>query len=182
VRARGWRAPTEEERAHDFLWRIHQAAPAAGELAIFNRSHYEDVLVPMAELGMKPAEARVRCRQINDFELLLTETGTLILKFMLLISKEEQRQRLQARIDDPSKAWKYDPHDLDVRRRWDAYQKAYEFTLAQTGTAYAPWTIVPANSKTHRNLMVATVVRDAMAALKLRYPPPKEGIAGTRVR
>jgi PPK2 family polyphosphate:nucleotide phosphotransferase len=182
VRAHGWRAPSEEERAHDFLWRIHNAAPAAGELAIYNRSHYEDVLVPMAEQGMKPAEAKVRCRQINDFELMLTETGTVILKFMLLISKEEQRQRLQARIDDPAKAWKYDPHDLDVRKRWDAYWKAYEFTLGQTGTDYAPWTIVPANSKTHRNVMIGTVVRDAMAALKLRYPPPKEGIAGTRVR
>jgi PPK2 family polyphosphate:nucleotide phosphotransferase len=182
VHARGWTAPTEEERAHDFLWRIHQAVPGAGELGIFNRSHYEDVLVPMAEHGMKPAQARVRCRQINDFERLLTESGTVLLKFMLLISKEEQGRRLQARIDDPSKAWKFDPHDLDVRKRWDAYQAAYGFALAQTGTEYAPWTIVPANSKTHRNLMIATVVRDAMAALKLRYPPAGKGIAGIRVR
>jgi PPK2 family polyphosphate:nucleotide phosphotransferase len=179
--AYSWRAPTEQERAHDFLWRIHQAVPAAGEVGIFNRSHYEDVLVPMAELGMKAAEAKLRCRQINDFERMLTETGTVILKFMLLISRDEQRQRLQARIDDPAKAWKYDPHDLEVRKRWDAYRKAYEFTLAHTATDYAPWTIVPANSKTHRNVMIGTVVRDALAALKLRYPPAKEGMAGVRV-
>ena len=181
VHTRSWRAPTEEEKAHDFLWRIHQRVPAAGDLVIFNRSHYEDVLVPMAEFGMKPAEAEVRCRQINDFERMLGETGTLVLKFMLLISKEEQRERLQARIDDPGKAWKYDPHDLEVRKLWDAYQKAYAFALARTGTGQAPWTIVPADSKTHRNLMIATVVRDAMAALQLRYPPAKPGIAGTRV-
>ena len=176
-----WRAPTEDEQAHDFLWRIHAKVPRSGELVIFNRSHYEDLLVPMAEKGLKPAEARIRCRQINDFELMLTETGTTILKFMLLISKDEQRERLQARIDDPSKAWKYDPHDLEVRRRWDAYQKAYGFMLAQTGTPYAPWTIVPADSKTHRNLMVATLVRDALAALDLGYPPAKKGVAGERV-
>ncbi|MDB5861069.1 MAG: phosphate--nucleotide phosphotransferase [Ramlibacter sp.] len=182
TRAHGFRAPTDEEHAHDFLWRIHQRVPAAGELTIFNRSHYEDVLVPMAEQGMKTSDARIRCRQIKDFELLLTETGTVILKFMLLISKDEQRQRLQARIDDPSKAWKFDTHDLEVRQRWSAYQKAYEFALAQTGTDYAPWTIVPANSKTHRNIMIGTMVRDALSALKLRYPPPKEGIAGIRVK
>lgn len=178
----GWRPPTDQERAHDFLWRIHQAMPEAGHLVIFNRSHYEDVLVPMVEQGLTPAEARVRCRQINDFELMLTETGTVILKFMLLISKEEQRKRIQARIDDATKAWKFDPHDLDVRKRWDAYRAAYEFALAQTATEYAPWTIVPADSKTHRNLMVATLVRDALVGMKLRYPPAKEGIAGVKVQ
>jgi len=177
----GWKAPTEEERAHDFLWRIHKAVPGAGEVAIFNRSHYEDVLVPMAEFGMKAAEAKQRCRQILDFERMLSETGTVILKFMLLISKEEQQARLQARIDDAAKAWKYDPHDLDVRKRWDAYRKAYEFVLRETGAEYAPWTIVPANSKAHRNVMIGTVVRDALAGLKLRYPPAKAGIAGTQV-
>ena len=179
--AYSWRAPTEEERAHDFLWRIHKAVPGAGELAIFNRSHYEDVLVPMAEFGMKAAEAKRRCRQIVDFERMLSESGTVVLKFMLLISKEEQRLRLQARIDDAGKAWKYDPHDLEVRKRWDAYRKAYEFMLAHTGSDFAPWTIVPANSKTHRNVMIGTMVRDALAALKLRYPPAKPGIAGTKV-
>ena len=176
-----WGPPTDEEKAHDFLWRIHQKVPRTGQLVIFNRSHYEELLVPMAEQGMAPAEARVRCRQINDFELMLAETGTTILKFMLLVSKEEQRLRLQARIGDPAKAWKYDPHDLEVRRNWDAYRAAYELMLAQTGTPHAPWTIVPADSKTHRNLMVATLVRDALAGLGLRYPPAREGIAGVQV-
>lgn len=180
--ARSWRAPTEEERAHDFLWRIHHRVPAAGELAIFNRSHYEDVLVPMAEAGMKKADALVRCRQIVDFERMLQETGTVLLKFKLLVSKGEQRERLQARIDDPAKSWKFDAHDLEVRRKWDAYQAAYELVLAHTGTGHAPWTIVPADSKTHRNLMIATVVRDTMKALKLRYPPPDPAVAGIRVR
>lgn len=181
VHTRSWRAPTEEERAHDFLWRIHQRVPAAGELVIFNRSHYEDVLVPMAEAGLKRAEALVRCRQINDFERMLSETGTVLLKFLLLISKDEQKERLQARLDDPAKAWKFDRHDLEVRRRWNAYQAAYELVLGHTATDHAPWTIVPANSKTHRNLMVATLVRDALAALKLRYPPPIPELAGARI-
>jgi PPK2 family polyphosphate:nucleotide phosphotransferase len=179
---RSWKAPTEEERAHDFLWRIHHHVPGAGDLMIFNRSHYEDVLVPMAEFGMKKADALVRCRQINDFEQMLADTGTVLLKFKLLISKDEQKERLQARIDDPTKAWKFDPHDLEVRRKWDAYQAAYELVLANTGTPHAPWTIVPADSKTHRNLMIGTVVRDTLASLKLRYPPAEPGVAGVRVR
>jgi PPK2 family polyphosphate:nucleotide phosphotransferase len=182
VHTRSWRAPTEEERAHDFLWRIHHRVPAAGELMIFNRSHYEDVLVPMAEFGMKKADALVRCRQINDFERMLTETGTVILKFMLLISKEEQRERLQARLDDASKAWKFAAHDLEVRKLWDRYRKAYEVVLSQTGTSHAPWTVVPADSKTHRNVMIGTLVRDRLAGLKLRYPPPDPALAGLQVK
>lgn len=179
---RGWRAPSEEERAHDFLWRIHHRMPAAGELTIFNRSHYEDVLVPMAEAGMSADDALLRCRQINDFERMLTETGTVILKFMLLISKQEQAQRLQERLDDPAKAWKFAAHDLVVRRKWTAYRRAYETVLARTGTAWAPWIVVPADSKTHRNLMIATLVRDKLASLGLRYPPPDPSLAGVRVR
>lgn len=182
VHTRGWRAPTEEERAHDFLWRIHQRVPAAGELMIFNRSHYEDVLVPVAEAGMKRDAALQRCRQINDFERMLTETGTLVLKFLLLVSKDEQRKRLQARIDDPAKAWKFETHDLEVRKRWDRYMRAYELAIGQTSTAWAPWTLVPADSKTHRNVMVATVVRDALAGLKMRYPAARPDVAGVRVR
>jgi PPK2 family polyphosphate:nucleotide phosphotransferase len=181
VHTRSWQAPTPHERAHDFLWRIHQAVPAAGELMIFNRSHYEDVLVPVAELGMKKAEALVRCRQIVDFERMLHETGTTVLKFMLLIGKDEQRARLQARIDDPAKAWKFDPHDLEVRRRWDAYQQAYDLALAYTATGHAPWTIVPGDSKTHRNLMIATMVRDTLAGMGLHYPAAAAGVAGVKV-
>ena len=181
VHVRSWRAPTEEERAHDFLWRIHQRVPAAGELTIFNRSHYEDVLVPVVDGALTRKQTGLRFRQINDFERMLVESGTVLLKFMLHISPEEQARRLQARIDDPTKAWKFVPHDLEVRRQWRAYRKAYEALLGATSTAVAPWTIVPSDSKTHRNLMIGTVVRDTLKSMKLRYPPPAPEIAGARV-
>jgi PPK2 family polyphosphate:nucleotide phosphotransferase len=181
VHTRSWRAPTEEERAHDFLWRIHHRVPAAGELTIFNRSHYEDVLVPVVEGTLTREQTALRYRQINDFERMLVETGTVVLKFMLHISPEEQQLRLQARIDDPTKAWKFVAHDLAVRRQWTEYRKAYEALLGATSTAEAPWTIVPSDSKTHRNLMIGTVVRDTLKSMKLRYPPPDPEIAGARV-
>ncbi|NPC54583.1 PPK2 family polyphosphate kinase [Caenimonas soli] len=182
VHAYSWRAPTDEERAHDFLWRIHHRVPAAGELTIFNRSHYEDVLVPVVEGTLKREQTDQRFRQINDFERMLVETGTVVLKFMLLISRKEQGQRLQARIDDPAKAWKFVPHDLQVRRQWNAYRKAYEAFLGATSTDVAPWTIVPSDSKTHRNLMIGTIVRDTLKSMKLRYPPPAPEIATARVK
>ncbi|HSV44735.1 MAG TPA: PPK2 family polyphosphate kinase [Ramlibacter sp.] len=181
VHARSWRAPSAEERAHDFLWRIHQRVPATGELTIFNRSHYEDVLVPVVDGALTREQTTQRFRQINDFERMLVETGTVLLKFMLHISRKEQALRLQARIDDPTKAWKFVPHDLEVRRQWRAYHKAYEAFLGATSTAVAPWTIVPSDSKTHRNLMIATVVRDTLKSMKLRYPPPAPEVAGARV-
>ena len=166
----GWKAPSEEERAHDVLWRIHRQVPALGEVMIFNRSHYEDVLVPVVNGVITPEQTRQRYAQINDFERMLVDTGTVVLKFLLHISKDEQRARLQERLDDPTKHWKFAAGDLDVRKRWDAYQQAYSDALAATGTTWAPWTIVPADSKTHRNLMIATVVKQALLDLKLRYP------------
>ena len=173
VHTRSWRAPSEEERSHDYLWRIHQAVPGTGEITIFNRSHYEDVLVPLVNGALDRADA---ARALRPHQRLRTacwrDTGTLILKFMLHISKKEQAGRLQARLDDPTKAWKFSLHDLEVRKQWQAYRKAYELILSHTSTPHAAWTIVPADSKTHRNLMIATVVRDALKALKLRYPPP----------
>jgi len=181
VRAVGWKAPTEVERAHDYLWRIHQQVPAAGEIVIFNRSHFEDVLVPVVRGWITDAEKEQRYAQLNDFERMLTETGTVILKFFLHVSKEEQRQRLQARLDDPTKHWKFAIADLDERKRWDDYQAAYGEMIAATGTSWAPWTVVPADSKTHRNLMIATAVVDAMRALKLRYPPGDPALAGIQV-
>ena len=181
VRAVGWKAPTEVERAHDYLWRIHQQVPAAGEIVIFNRSHFEDVLVPVVRGWITKAEKEQRYAQLNDFERMLTETGTVILKFFLHVSKEEQRQRLQARLDDPTKHWKFAIADLDERKRWDDYQAAYGEMIAATGTSWAPWTVVPADSKTHRNLMIATAVVDAMRALKLRYPPGDPALAGIQV-
>ena len=171
VRTVGWKAPTEVEKAHDYLWRIHQQMPGAGEVVVFNRSQYEDVLVPVVNGFITPEQQAQRYAQINDFERMLSETGTIVLKFMLHISKDEQRQRLQERLDDPCKHWKFDENDLKVRSQWNDYQQAYEQLLAATHTPWAPWTIVPADSKTHRNLMIATVLREVLQNLDLKYPP-----------
>jgi PPK2 family polyphosphate:nucleotide phosphotransferase len=176
-----WKAPTEPERAHDYLWRIHQQMPAAGEVTIFNRSHYEDVLVPPVSGWITPKQTRERYAQINDFERMLTETGTVIVKCLLHISKDEQRVRLQERLDDPNKHWKFALGDLEARKQWGAYQKAYGALVAATGTPWAPWTIVPADSKTHRNLMIATLLKDVMTGLQLRYPPSDPALENIKV-
>ncbi|MDD5323927.1 MAG: polyphosphate--nucleotide phosphotransferase [Polaromonas sp.] len=181
VRTVGWKAPLEDERAHDFLWRIHQVVPGAGELMIFNRSHYEDVLVPPVNGWITPAQTAQRYQQINDFERLLSETGTVILKFMLHISLDEQRERLQNRLDDPTKRWKFSMDDLEVRKRWPQYQKAYEDLLNTTSTRWAPWTVVPANSKTHRDLMIARIVRSTLRQLDLHYPPGDPALKGVKI-
>ena len=177
----GWKAPTEPERAHDYLWRIHQQVPAAGHITVFNRSHYEDVLVPVVNGWITPAQTKQRYQHINAFERLLAETGTVVLKFMLHIGFDEQRQRLQERVDDITKHWKFSLGDLDVRKQWAQYQKAYDDLLDATSTDWAPWTVVPANSKTHRNLMIATVVRDTLKALDLRFPPEDPALKGLRI-
>ena len=181
VRTVGWKAPSDEERSHDYLWRIHARVPAAGEIVIFNRSHYEDVLVPVVNGWIGAEETARRYAQLNDFERLLCENGTVVLKFLLLISKDEQRLRLQARVDDPTKRWKFAGGDLETRKKWDDYQKAYGMAVAATGTPGAPWHIVPADSKTHRNLMIATLVKQAFEGLKLRYPPGDPALAGMRI-
>jgi PPK2 family polyphosphate:nucleotide phosphotransferase len=181
VQTAAWKAPTEVERAHDFLWRIHARMPGLGETVLFNRSHYEDVLVPVVNGTISAAETKRRYIHINAFERLLTDNQTVILKFMLHISKDEQRERLQARLDDPTKRWKFAADDLAVRRHWAAYQRAYSDALAATGTPWAPWHIVPSDSKTHRNLMIATVVEKALAGLDLRYPPGDSALAKLRV-
>ena len=177
----GWKAPTEPERAHDYLWRIHQQMPGDGEVMLFNRSHYEDVLVPTVNGWITAEQTAQRYAHINDFERMLTETGTVICKFMLHISKEEQRVRLQERLDDPTKNWKFAGGDLETRKHWDAYQAAYSAALAATGTPWAPWTIVPADSKTHRNLMIATVMKQVFQRLKLRYPPTDPALKNIKV-
>jgi PPK2 family polyphosphate:nucleotide phosphotransferase len=181
VRTVGWKAPSDAERAHDYLWRIHQQVPQLGEVVIFNRSHYEDVLVPCVNGWIDPKQTMQRYAQINDFERLLSENGTVILKFFLHISKDEQRLRLQERLDDPDKHWKFAAGDLQVRKQWGDYQQAYQDAIAATGTSWAPWTIVPADSKTHRNLMIGRVVKEALEAMKLRYPPGDPALAGFRV-
>ena len=182
VHAMGWKAPTEPERAHDYLWRVHQQVPSAGEVMVFNRSHYEDVLVPVVNGWITPEQTRQRFAHINDFERLLTETGTVVMKFMLHISQDEQGQRLQERVDDPTKRWKFSLGDLAVRKQWADYQKAYAALLGATSTPQALWTVVPANSKTHRNLMIATLVRDKLASLGLKYPPDDPKLAGLRIK
>ena len=181
VHAIGWKAPTDEERAHDVLWRIHQQVPALGEVTIFNRSHYEDVLVPVVNGWITPEQTKQRYAHINDFERMLVEAGTVVLKFLLHISKDEQRVRLQERLDDPNKHWKFAAGDLEVRKQWDAYQQAYTHAVAATGTSWAPWTIVPADSKTHRNLMIAAAVKQALLDLKLRYPPGDAALKNLKV-
>jgi len=177
----GWKAPSEAERHHDYLWRIHQKVPGAGEIMVFNRSHYEDVLVPVVHGWISPEQTRQRFAQINDFERMLAETGTVILKCMLHISKDEQRQRLQERVDDETKHWKFSLGDLEVRKQWSDYQRAYENLLEATSTPWAPWTVVPSDSKTQRNLMIATLVRDALKNLALRFPPADPALAGLKV-
>ena len=167
VQTVGWKAPTEDERAHDYLWRIHAKVPADGHVMLFNRSHYEDVLVPVVNGWIDEKQTRQRYAQINDFERMLSETGTIIVKCMLHIGYDEQRERLQARLDEPAKRWKFSMGDLEVRKQWKQYQEAYGALLGATSTYWAPWTVVPANSKTHRNLMIATLVRDTLAGLDL---------------
>ena len=172
VRVAAFKAPTENEQAHDFLWRVHAVVPRAGEIAVFNRSHYEDVLVPVVEGWIDGAERKRRYAHINAFERLLCETGTSIVKCYLHISRGEQRERLQARLDEPAKQWKFQPGDLEVRRKWKDYQAAYQDALAATSTAWAPWHVVPADSKTHRNLVVAELVVAALRGMKLKPPKP----------
>jgi PPK2 family polyphosphate:nucleotide phosphotransferase len=181
LRIASFRAPTPEEAAHDFLWRIHRHAPAAGELTVFNRSHYEDVLVPRVLGELSDAERERRFRHIRQFEALLADSGTAILKCFLHISKDEQRRRLQARIDDPTKHWKFDLSDLEARKHWDAYQAAYRDALAASSTEYAPWYVIPADSKSHRNLMVAALLLRVFEDLKLEYPPAKESLTGITI-
>jgi PPK2 family polyphosphate:nucleotide phosphotransferase len=165
VRVASFKAPTPIELEHDFLWRIHQKTPARGEIVIFNRSHYEDVLVVrVREFAPERIWSR-RYAYINDFERLLTGEGTIVLKFFLHISQDEQKQRFLERLEDPDKRWKFNPDDLKERKRWDSYQAAYEDALSMTSTEWAPWYIVPANRKWFRNLLIARVLVDTLKKL-----------------
>lgn len=176
VRVTSFKAPTSKELAHDYLWRIHQHTPAKGYIGIFNRSHYEDVLVVRVNDLVPKAVWQKRYDQINEFEHLLTENGTQILKFYLHISKDEQKERLQARLDDPSKHWKFSIGDLPVREQWDAYMEAYEAVLTRCNTPYAPWHIIPANRKWYRNLLVTRLIVEKLERMELAYPPPEAGL------
>ncbi|MFA6133087.1 MAG: polyphosphate kinase 2 family protein [Phycisphaerae bacterium] len=167
-----FKAPTAEELAHDFLWRIHKAVPRRGEIGIFNRSHYEDVLiVRVHELVSKEVWSR-RYEEINNFEAALAAAGTHILKFFLHISPDEQARRITKRLHDPHKQWKFNPEDIKERAHWKEYMKAYGDALGRCSTAAAPWFIIPANKKWYRNLVISSIVAQSLEGLKMKYPQP----------
>jgi len=167
----GFKVPTEEELEHDFLWRVHKATPRKGTVGVFNRSHYEDVLVVRVANLAPEAVWRRRYEAINNFERTLAESGTIILKFYLHISKERQRERLQDRLEDPTEHWKFKVSDLDTRVQWDAYMAAYEDALSFCSTPYAPWYIIPANRKWVRNLLISRILLQTLSALDMTWPP-----------
>jgi PPK2 family polyphosphate:nucleotide phosphotransferase len=178
VKVASFKKPTSKELAHDYLWRIHEHTPGSGEIGVFNRSHYEDVLV-VRVLGLVPEERwSRRFDHINAFERLLADEGTIIRKFYLHIDKDEQKRRLQARLDDPTKNWKFNAGDLDHRKLWDDYMTAYQDVLEKTSTDHAPWHIIPANHKWYRNLLVAEVLVEALRDAGLNYPEPEEDLDG----
>ncbi len=176
-----FKAPTEEEKAHDFLWRIHRHAPGSGWIAIFNRSHYEDVLITRVHGWIDDKECARRYQHINAFEKLLAQNGTVIRKFYLHISPEEQKRRLEERLKNPNKQWKFRLDDLEERKHWKAYSAAYEAALLATNTEWAPWYVVPSDSKTSRNLFISRVLVETLQDLKLTYPAPEESLQGVVV-
>lgn len=171
IHVRSFKKPTEEELARDFLWRIHSRVPRKGEMVIFNRSHYEDVIAVRVKKIFPDKVWQQRVRHIIDFERMLAEEGTTIIKIYLHISKDEQKDRLQSRLDQPHKHWKFNTDDLEDRARWDDFMHAYEDLLSDTSTEHAPWFVVPANRKWYRNLCVARIVLDKMKKLNLEFPP-----------
>jgi PPK2 family polyphosphate:nucleotide phosphotransferase len=176
-----FKVPTPEELDHDFLWRYHARVPARGTIGIFNRSHYEDVLVARVRELVPPRVWQPRYQLINRFEELLAHTDTTILKFFLHISKDEQKERLEARRDDPEKAWKFSTGDVDERRHWDAYMAAYEEALSRCSTDESPWFLVPANKKWYRNVVVASVVADTLERMAPRVPAPAPGVDKVKI-
>ena len=177
VRVASFKVPTALELDHDYLWRVHSQAPGKGEIVIFNRSHYEDVLVVRVHELVPREQWSRRYQQINDFERLLVEEGTTILKFFLHIDKDEQKERLQERLDDPNKHWKFNTGDLKERQLWGKYTQAYEDVLGQTSHEDAAWYVVPANRKWYRNLVVASVLVEQLEKLDMKYPEPKEDLS-----
>jgi PPK2 family polyphosphate:nucleotide phosphotransferase len=176
-----FKAPTPAEKAHDFLWRVHQVVPARGEIGIFNRSHYEDVVAARVLGVINDAERKRRYDEIRAFEDLLQAERTAVLKCFLHISRDEQRERLQARLNDPEKQWKFNPEDLKVREQWDEYQALYDDAISATSTKHAPWYVVPGNHKWVRNAVIAQLLVDTLDRLDPRYPPPVADIEHVRV-
>jgi PPK2 family polyphosphate:nucleotide phosphotransferase len=182
VRVASFKAPTQVELDHDYLWRVHRETPARGEVVLFNRSHYEDILVVRVHNLVPPAVWRKRFAQINDFERMLAEEGTTILKFFLHISRSEQKKRLESRLKDPTKNWKFDAGDLRERAHWNDYVKAYEELLGRTSTPWAPWHIIPSDYKWCRNVAVASIIVGALKKLRMRFPKPRQPLDGIVVR
>lgn len=178
VRVVSFKAPTEDELRRDFLWRIHRHTPMHGEIGIFNRSHYEDVLIVRVNELVAESVWRPRFEAIRNFEQQLTDAGTTIVKLFLHISPDEQAERLQARLDDPTKRWKFSAADLDVRARWDDYQEAYAEALAETSTEAAPWYVIPADRKWYRNWAVLQILLATMEDLDPQFPPEEPGLDG----
>ena len=181
VRVARFEKPTPAELARDYLWRVHPHVPRNGEIAIFNRSHYEDVLVVRTNNLVPRAVWKKRYEHIRAFEKMLADEGTTILKFYLHIDKAEQGQRLQQRLDDPSKHWKFDLHDLEQRKLWDDYMAAYRDAIVETHAKWAPWYVIPANNKWYRDWAVMRVLVDTLKALDPQYPPPRADLAGVTV-
>jgi PPK2 family polyphosphate:nucleotide phosphotransferase len=177
-RVASFKAPTEAELDHDFLWRVHAACPGRGEIGIFNRSHYEDVGIVRVKRLVPEETWRRRYRHIREFERLLTDEGTTVLKVFLHISKEEQRKQLQERLDDPTKTWKFRPGDLEDRKLWDGFMAAYDEALTETSTEWAPWYVVPADRRWVRDVVVATLLVETLRRMNPQFPPPPEGLAG----
>jgi PPK2 family polyphosphate:nucleotide phosphotransferase len=173
-----FKGPSKEELQHDFLWRIHKAVPSKGLIGVFNRSHYEDVLIVRVDNLAPESVWRPRFEHIKQFELLLANTGTTILKFYLHISKDEQKERFHSRVDDPVKNWKFTYEDLEKRKQWDDYMVAYEEMLNQTTTSYAPWHVIPSNQKWYRNLALMRTIVTTLRGLNPQYPSPEGNLAG----
>lgn len=172
VRATSFKAPSASELAHDFLWRVHANTPARGEVAIFNRSHYEDVLIVRVRQLVPESRWKARFEHIRAFEQMLADEGTIIVKFFLHISREYQKERLQLRLDNPEKRWKFNPGDLVERERWHQYMSAYEDALSRCSTQHAPWYVVPAEKRWFRDLVMATVLVETLESLDMRFPVP----------
>jgi PPK2 family polyphosphate:nucleotide phosphotransferase len=176
-----FKEPTAEELAHDFLWRVHAAVPGKGDIGIFNRSHYEQVLIVRVHNLEPEARWRNHYREIRDWERMLTDEGVTILKFFLAIDKDTQRQRFQDRVDDPTKSWKFRPGDIAERKFWDDYTAAFEEMLTETSTGFAPWYLVPSNRNWLRNLAISEIVADTLDELNPQYPAPVPGIVGLKI-
>lgn len=174
IRQTSFKKPTAEELAHDYLWRVHTKVPKDGEIVIFNRSHYEDVLIVKVHDWIDGKTCKQRYKQIADFERMLAETGTTIIKCFLYTSKEEQKERMYERLNEPHKTWKFNPGDLEERKLWPDYMEAYEDALNATSTRKAPWYVIPADSKTNRNLLISRILLDTLQKLDLEYPPKPE--------